>query len=562
MRIDSRLIGIGIFFGAVTILIFYLLGLRYEVHFPAALFFISIALIAGALLYQILLSNLTRGFSGLVILQIALASIVFHYIYQIPTYGLYGTDAYYDLASMEAILESGYIAGVPGYVQITSFFPVIHIMGAELSLVTGIDAFNVAKWFPAIIGSLTIPMIYLLVRHLFKREKAALLAAFLYACIQHYIMFSSLFVRETVGIVLAISCVYFYIAARGSRHPLAYRTLSIMFLAGTIIAHHLTSLMLLVFLFFYWIFTVFRKPALSKGRLPERGYKEGMSFSLFLMGAIGTLTYWLTTVVEPVQIGMLYLNNILTPSIWGTRTILEQDTGVMLLPNLRYYFLIYGSYLIYLIFGGILLYRSFSRRGTPNIETPAFTVYLILCGILGFMSYFVLPPTVGGDRFLAFGWLFAFGPLAIAIIEFKNKIAVSLSGLAILAFIFINLYTIHPTIWNPESRGVGGAALREDFALAEKVDFTNGGVVGYQNNIMTIYEVQKILGTDAYFLLDDIELDRYRWIIVNRPGLEEEGLYSEYTRKIIADMAMLDSGNSVDYNRIYESNNLVIFQRR
>jgi len=560
MRIDRRFISAGIFLGAILVLIFYLLALRYQVAFPTQLFFISLALIVGSLLYQIFAVDLKGGFSGVVIFEITLAALAFHFIYQIPTYGLYGSDAYYDTASMKAILESGHVAGVREYVQITSFFPMMHIAGAEMSLITGIDYFNTAKWLPAVIGGITIPMIYLFVRHVFEQERAALLAALLYATLQHYVMFGSLFVRETIAIVMAISCVYFYRTAGSSQHTLVYRGLSLLFLAGTILAHHLTSVMLLLLLLFYWGFTSFaRPPARSEIRTDEteRGV---LSLSFLLIGVVGTLAYWLTTVVEPVQIGMFFVNNVFSPDVWGLRTILDQPT--LDLPNLRYYFFIYGSYLSYIIFGVILLYKSFSRQPSRFIETPVFTTYLLLCGVIGFMSMYLLPATVGGDRFLAFGWLFGFGPLALAIIEFENRLVKGFSVLVVAAFIFINLFTIHPTIWNPEAEGVGGAATKQDFALARTVDFSLGDVIGYQNDIMTVYEVQTIEGTDAYFLLDPVELDNYDWIIINRAGLEEEGLYSEYTRETIDRMASLESGDSPEYNLIYESNNVIVLEQR
>ncbi len=563
VQVNDKLISIGIFFGAILALLFYLLALRNEVDLPVAMFFISIALIVLSLLYQILFIDLARGFAGMVIFEITLAAIAFHYIYQIPSFGLYGTDAYLDMASMQSILESGHIAGVAQDIQITSFFPVIHLMGAELSLVTGIDYYSIAKWFPAIIAAITIPMIYILVRFLFKQEKAALLAALLFACIQHYVMFGSLFVRETVGIILAISSVYFFVAAKSSAHPVIYRSLAILSLGGTIIAHHLTSVMLLMMLAIYWVFSFLVKAPTPEQKLngDEGGYR--MSLSFLLIGVIGVLAYWLTTVVQPVQIGLYFLDNLITPGTWGLRTILDRETvGAATLPNLRYYFLVYGSYISYFIFGLILVYKSFSRRGIRSLEVPVFTLYLLICGVLGFMSYFVLPPTVGGDRFLAFGWLFAFGALAMAILEFKNSFMVSVSTVMILFFIFSNLFTIHPTLWDPKANGVGGAASREDFAMADTVNFSRGEIIGYQNDIMTIYERQKIMGTDAYFLVDPVEINRYRWIVINREGLNEEGLYSSYTKDVIAAMVQLEASNDPGYNNMYESNNLAVFEKR
>ncbi len=558
MHLDRRVSSIGIFFGATLLLIFYLLAQRYLVDFPTPVFYIAIALMVFSLISQVLFSDLTRGFSAVVLFEIIIASLVFHYIYQIPKYGLYGSDGYFDLASLKAILKSGHLGGISELVQITSFFPLIHIIGAGLALITGIDSLAIAKWVPSIISTITIQMIYLLTLQLFKQEKAGLLAALLFASMQHFIMFGSLFVRETIAVVFAVSSVYFYVAARSSPHPVAYRGLSIVCMASTVIAHHLTSVMLLLLLALYWIFTAL--PQVLAIRQEFAG--ERVSLSFFMIGVIGTLTYWLTTVVEPVQISKFFLQNVFTPSVWGLRTILQQDTlGLVSLPNLRYIILIYGSYLCYFIFSIILIYKSLSRQN-KYLETPVFTTYLVICGIIGFMSFYLLPATVGGDRFLAFGWLFAFGPLALAIVEFRSQLVSALSIFFVAFFIFLNLYTIHPTVWDAQAPGAGSAATRQDFALAQTVDFSRGEVIGYINNITTIYEAQNKEGTDAYFLLDPVDFNRFEWVIINRDGLQEEGLYSADSEEAIEKMVSLEADAGTAYNRVYESNNLLVLKQK
>lgn len=561
--VGQKFAGVGIFFGSVVLLIFYLLSIRFGVNFPVPVFFISISLIALSLLYQIFFVDLSRGFAGMIVFETTVAAIAFHLIYQLPFYGIYGTDAYMDMASMQAILQSGHIAGVLNYTQITSFFPVIHIMGADLSLVTGIDYFNVAKWFPSVIGAATIPMVFLLARFLFKREKAALLAVLLFAVLQQYVMFASLFVRETVALTLAISTVYFFVTSKSSSHPLVYRILALLCLAGTIIAHHLTSLMLIIVLAIYWIFTALAKIPTPGEKLAADTQDRRISFSFLLIAVIGTLLWWLTNITQPVQIGMYFLDNLLAPSTWGLHTIFSQSTmGIASLPDLRYYFLVYGTYFSDFLFGLMLVYKSFSRRGTHYLETPVFTLYLFICGVLGFLSYFALPPTIGGDRFLVFGWLFASGPLALVIIEYKDSFMVGISAILILFFISVNLFTIHPTMWDPNASGVGGAASKEDFSMAQTVDFSVGDIIGYQNDIMTVYEVQKKLGTDTSLLLDPTDLNTFKWIIVNRPSMNEEAIYSSDTKNVLEKMKQLESGNSPDYNRLYESNNLAILEKR
>ena len=72
---------------------------------------------------------------------------------------------------------------------------------------------------------------------------------------QHHILFSSLFIRETIALVLAVGCLYLYFSARSSAHPATYYALSIISLAGTVLAHHLTGFMLLILLLIHVLVT-------------------------------------------------------------------------------------------------------------------------------------------------------------------------------------------------------------------------------------------------------------------------------------------------------------------
>ena len=552
----------GIFWGGLLLLVIYLLVQRNQVEMPTGVFFISIGLVVASLLYRILALDLTPAFSGMVILEITVAAIAFHLIYQLPAYGLYGTDAYFDLASLRAIMESGHIGGVGEYVQITTFFPVFHVLVSELALVTGIDYFTVAKWFPSVIGTFSIPVLYLMVRHFFKHERAALLAALLYASLQHYILFGSLFIREPLAVVFALGCVYFYFSAGSSKNPVSYRLLSIFLLAVTVLAHHMTSVMLIAVLAIYWLFTLFARSSRDSS-LPGTTENERLSFSFLIIGAVGVAAYWITTVVEPVQLLMRFMGDIFSPSLWGASTILgDEQAVIMSVPDLRYFFLIYGSYFCFGIFGLLLLHRSVFRRPETPLAMPAFTAYFALCGLIGVMSFFVLPATIEGDRFLSFGWLFACGPLALIIVQLRGRFTASLGISLVLVFLFINLFTIHPTVWNWKEEGAGGGAVREDYALATSVDFRHDAFLGYMNNIMAIYHQQNQLGTQIHLLTGKPVWEIYDRLIINRESLTAGGLYTDELRMLLLELKELDNNPGKGYHRIYESPNISVLQQR
>ncbi len=552
-----------IFSAASTTLILYLLGLRFHAYLPVPLFLISIGVIIGIVIYQIGFLKLEGKFVYVVLLEITITNLLFHLIYQIPGYGLWGSDAYADFASMKSILESGFIMGIPEYVQITSYFPVLHIIGSQVSLVTNIDSLEVAKYLPSILDMVIVPLFYLFIVQLFKHKKAALLGAVLFICLQHRSLFGSFFIRETIGVILAFGCVYLYFAAKSSQHIIVYRILAILLLACTVLAHHLTSMMLIIFLIIHYVITNtgFLK-SFKKWLFPDGAYGETISLSFLLLAIVITFAYWVTTVIVPLRALASFVSDLLTPATWGQGTYVDLTGLGFVLPTFRYYVLLYGSYFCYLVFGLILLGRIKPKTGSRHIEMYSLTAYLVLCGFLGIVSFFLIPATVIGNRFLTFGWLFAFGPLIVAITEYKSKWLVRFCGAVIVLFLFSNMFTIHPTEWNPDEIGSGGTASLQDFTLAETIDFSQGRLLANLNNITSIYYVQNVeTGTNIYTLPRNIDINEYSWIIINRKGLDNEGLYSESTFDAIAKLRKLDKEDSSSFYTAYESNNLSVLKR-
>ena len=244
---------IGIFFAGSVLLLGYLLSIRYHFPLPVILFWIAIGMMLGTIVYQCLRIKLSSGYVRIVLLEIVATSIIFHLIYQIPYYGLRGWDAYIDMASAQGILNSGFILGDPEYINETSYWPIIHLLGTQLSLITNIEIFDIVKWLPSFLSIALVPLLYLLTRSVFKHQRVALLSTLLFVTLQHHILFSSLFVRETIALVLAVCCLYLYFSAEQSAQPRTYRTLSLICLMLVAVAHHLTSFMLLTFLFIHFI---------------------------------------------------------------------------------------------------------------------------------------------------------------------------------------------------------------------------------------------------------------------------------------------------------------------
>ena len=356
---NAKLASVVIYFCSITLYVAYLLTVRWDIYLPVSLFWVLIVFILGAILYQTLLLKLTSSFAKVILLEISITAVVFHLIYQIPYYGLRGSDAYIDLASAKAILDSGYIRGVPELINVTSYFPIIHILGAQLALITNTGILTVAKWFPSFIALAFIPLLYLLIKSIFKEETIALLATLLFACLQHQILFNSLFIRETIALMFAVCCLYLYFTAKSSAQPATRMVFAILFFIVTVLAHPLTSFMLLTLLVIDYTIT-----KLAEGQLTKRGYvannrgESKVTVTFLVFAFVGIICYWVYVVASPVVTLVNFVRDLFNIGQWGLGTYAEAaGINISSIQTLRGYILFYGFYSFSFIFGVILLYQ-------------------------------------------------------------------------------------------------------------------------------------------------------------------------------------------------------------
>jgi hypothetical protein len=560
-HLNSKASIIGIFSAATALLVLYLLSVRWHIYLPVALFWVAVALMVGTITFQVLRIELSPSYVIVVLLEIAVTCFVFHLIYQIPYYGLRGSDAYGDMASAKGILSSGFVMGAPQYINEYSYFPMIHIFGAMLSLITGIDLFSVAKWFPSFLDVALIPLLYLLVRSLFKEQKIALLSALLFACLQHHILFSSLFIRETYALVLAVCCVYLYFSAKYSPHPATKYALSIMCLIGTVFAHHLTSFMLLIFLLTHFLLTkVAEVPFFRRAYFGDNITGEKITITFLLIAFAAPLVYWMFVAMSPLYTLTTFVRSVFTPSQWGVGTYAE-TTGISgtSIQTIRGYVMFYGFYFFLFVFGLILLYRLLPRAKNVRVETYSFTLFLFLCGLIGFLSLYFIVPAAFPDRFLMFGWLFGFTPLVVAILKGKHKWLRKIGVFLLVAFMLFNIYMIDPTAWDARAEARGTTEISvEDYALANTFNFSSGKIFGDSNVLIAIYDVHNNLGT--FLSSTEVNLTRFNWVIIDKKSMElEKKYYPEPETETIATLERLATDKDSDYNRIYESNSLLVF---
>ncbi len=439
--------------------------------------------------------------------------------------------------------------GAPQYINLGSSFPIIHIFGAVSSMITGINLFSVAKWFPSFLAFALIPILYLFVRTIFKEEKIALLSALLFASLQNYIFFSSLFVRQTYALCLALFCIYFYFSARHSLRPATYYTLSIVCLILTAFSHHLVSFMLIIFLSIHLFVTrVSNVSFLKKLFFGSDLQGEKISVKFAVIAFVVPFAYWMFVTIVPISALVNF-----SRSLFYQGQTYAQIAGISgsSIETLYGYIVYYGFFFFISIFSLFLLYGLFKKAKNKRLENHSFTLYLFLCLFVAFLSLYFSAAIAFPDRFLTFGWLFGFAPLTVTILKSKYSGFRRIGIFLLVASMLFNIYIIPPTLWTPRSGDTPATGMEafapsiEDYALSTAFNFSAERILAPQNNLMAIYHTQNTLGT--VFTSLKVDIANFDWII-----------FKKETNSTT--LEVLD--NSFECSKIYDSGSLLAFKLR
>ena len=238
-----------VFFLCMALLFGYLLAMRFYFPLPIAVFWVAVITAILIIVFQITQIP-WPGYKGFLLAEILILGIALHTVYQIPFYGFYGSDSYENMMVVREILEHGIITPARPDSESVVFWPLLKIHGAQLHYLTGITTFNIAKWFSLIMSSIFILLLYILIKKLFRSAKVALLTILLMVTLQYFTMYGAKFHNENIALIIMMTMLYFLTKAeRGDR--IKFAALSIVGLFGVIFAHHLTPLLLLIFLLHY-----------------------------------------------------------------------------------------------------------------------------------------------------------------------------------------------------------------------------------------------------------------------------------------------------------------------
>lgn len=572
-----------VFFVCMTVLLLYLLAMRLYSPFPMAIFWVAVVTAIVNIVFQITRIP-WRGHEGFLLAEILLLGIVLHMTYVIPVYGPQNTDAIRYMAVTKQILEHGVVLPIgPGpAAESTAAWPSLMIWTSQFHYITGIPLASIMKWVPSIfISSVSILLLYILIKKVFKSEKVPLFAMLLMVTVTYFVWEGAALETEIFSWVLMIAAIYF-LAKAESGNRVACAGLFILCLAAVIFTHHLTSFLLLIFLVVS--LATYRILGSFGSRLPFPLERSTLiiTSTVALLAFVGIFSYWIYVYDTPLR-ALIEQGAALLHRQPGVLTAAEISHAIdpRTVMTVRGMILFWGYYFFYSVFAVVLLRGLFSRPKNRSPEFYSFVAFLSVLAIWGYVQLYVIPPktpgTVGIERTVMLGWVWGFAPLVSCVLDSKRRLLKRVGIMILVAFMLFNIYSITPARWDFNAPGkLQSTVLREDYALAETLPLTAEEAghrvmgAGYKASNMPILEHQ---GMQLYYLnaLGLEQLERMNWIVVRKPEMRgyieeypllvEKGATFEFKIDVLHRLEeLLEGSSSGDRNRIYDSNNAVVFQ--
>lgn len=525
-----------LFFICISLLFMYLLGMRLYFPLPAAVFWVLVITAISALVFQIVKFS-QPVYEPLLVIEVLMLSIALHLVHIVPFYAMPATDPLRFLAILKSTAEAGIVLSDQPAIQGFTAWPLLMTWGVELQHITGITLRNIVQWLPPLIFSgAFVLLLYILIRRVFRSRQVALLTVLLMVTVSKFTFNGATFKSEIFALLIMMAALYFLTRIQESGRT-KFLVLSILCISGVVLSHHATALLLLLFLTV--CLATDRILSLLNGKwVPSPGKPTlAVTWVFTLLTFVGILSYWMYVndsflrAIVTISQTLLYDvpdKLIIAETVAEAGKVTVAEAGYVVNPQdiitARGRITFWGYYLFHAVFAITLLRGLLTRTREKCLEFYSFTFFLFICGVWALVQlYFVpvgTPMTTGIERLLMLGWIWGFAPLTVCVFASQRR-WVKQSGIVLLvAFMLFNIYMIAPVKWDMEApgRAEGHVALKEDYALAEKIVF-DGKVAASKFTRNAIYDVQGYYAQDIRDT-DPDQLETFDFIIIKKKQLE------------------------------------------
>ncbi len=409
-RTHSLYLLLNVFFFSALLFSILSLYLRPDPYVRPLSYFISIVMMAGILTVEILSLSRSKTYTYFVLAKIMLIplSLVLSQLLLFPT--LIGDDPWWHQWFTQSILDSGFIPEGTIY----SRLPIMHLLNAATSLVTGLD-YKMAAMF-----SLTsVPIIclllfiFLLGRFIFN-AKVGLLAVLLVGVSDIFIGMSSQIKPNTFAIFIIPAILYLLFKLKTTR-PLVAISLSILLMMTVILTHTVVSMWIAILLFALWAgFEVFNRTYNRRNTV--------VTYTITILFVVAMLGWWMFAAG--------YITNLALLIKWGfsvdywTQFASPQEVAAQYMHNVPFsasLFNLIGRYFFLVVSLPGCFYMLSKRVSHPYAFSLTAGIMLIV-GVTFVASVFHYEYEILTDRWHYFAVILSSLPLAVTLLLFSARI--------------------------------------------------------------------------------------------------------------------------------------------
>lgn len=279
--IFSALIFASSWLGLYLYLLFY--------HNNWIIFWILVLSMIFSLFYQILFTHISRKLIYIEVIMLLFNIQLINLTY-VET-KVFILDTYKELTSTKHLLLTGHW-NPSMYPLDTTPYPVIHILGATIHLISSLPLLDLTQIIGPFLYILLTIIYILLLKKKFKNDNAVLLASLALIFTFPYAMGAN-FGRQPIAILFFILFIYF-IFNKNSLNNLSYALLSTILAIALIFAHHLTRVIVFIFLILYlflWHIFKFKKFRIRENECSNENILINYYLMFFLIGIFAYFIY-------------------------------------------------------------------------------------------------------------------------------------------------------------------------------------------------------------------------------------------------------------------------------